>query len=97
MGRLIDADEFKNEVKREMLKGIIRENTGNALLEVIDAQPTAYDVEKVVKKMERKKQTSIECLGERNGTGFNKVMDLAIDIVRKGGEISESKRIFKPN
>ena len=42
-------------------------------------------IEKVVEELERKKRTSVECLGERNGTGFNKVMDLAIDIVKRGG------------
>ena len=42
-------------------------------------------IDKVVEKLERKKRTSVECLGERNGTGFNKVMDLAIGIVKRGG------------
>lgn len=43
-------------------------------------------IDKVVEELERKKRTSVECLGERNGIGFNKVMDLAINIVRGGVE-----------
>lgn len=55
------------------------------IIQLIEIQPTVYDIEKIVEELERKKRTSVECLGERNGTGFNKVMDLAINIVKRGG------------
>ena len=81
MGRLIDADDFK-----KFLQALCKAGAPySEVIQLLDRQATAYDVEKVVAEMERSKRTSVECLGERNGTGFNKVMDLAIKIVRKGG------------
>lgn len=79
--RLIDANSFKRFLQFLCKAGAPYDD----VIKLLDKEPTIYNLEKVVEELERKKRTSVECLGERNGTGFNKVMDLAIDIVKRGG------------
>lgn len=96
MGRLIDADKFRRYA-HEQLEGN-KTYTIDEILEMIDEQPTAYDVEKVVAELEyeleltREAQT-IEC---RNNDGYGTPLQAkfsgeigallkAIEIVRKGG------------
>jgi hypothetical protein len=80
MRRLVDIDEVIRVAKNTFPEEDVRK-----IAWVLCHTPTVYNLEKVVEELERKKRTSVECLGERNGTGFNKVMDLAIDIVKRGG------------
>lgn len=80
MRRLVDIDEVIRVAKNTFPEEDVRK-----IAWVLYHTPTAYNLDKVVEELERKKRTSVECLGERNGTGFNKVMDLAIDIVKRGG------------
>lgn len=80
MRRLVDIDEVIRVAKNTFPEEDVRK-----IAWVLCHTPTVYSPEKVVEELERKKRTSVECLGERNGTGFNKVMDLAIDIVKRGG------------
>ena len=73
--RLIDADELKAKISRStcnypelMWKKVT--------CDVINNQPTAYDIDKVVE------QVLLHCIGishERN-------LDIAIDIIRNGGK-----------
>lgn len=79
--RLIDANSFKRFLQALCKAGALYDD----VIKLLDKEPTVYNLEKVMEELERKKRTSVECLGERNGTGFNKVMDLAIDIVKRGG------------
>lgn len=89
MGRLIDADNLqfngRNYNKSQM----------KAILDFIDAQPTAYDQNKVVEQLEKKKQKH-ERLTEyekKSGTITEEfqnrkaveVLEKAIDIVKAGG------------
>lgn len=55
MGRLIDADAFKRQVAGMAISNNYPANKANALCELIDAQPTAYDPDKVVKQLEKLK------------------------------------------
>lgn len=48
--RLIDADYFKKQTAAAALKSNA-EQKGLALIKLIDNQPTAYDVEKVVEQL----------------------------------------------
>lgn len=80
LGDDVDIDDFTMLVQDAI------QAYKNMVIGTIKEQPTAYNPEKVVEELERKKRTSVECLGERNGIGFNKVMDLAINIVRGGVE-----------
>lgn len=78
MGRLIDADAFIEYVNRRY------DLCSDELRMMIEEQPTAYDISKVVAELE----------GLKNNLGFGgtlqtmyadaKISD-AIDIVRKGG------------
>ena len=73
MGRLIDADKFKVYLQEYL-------GYGHAI-PWVDAQPTAYDVEKVVKQLEEEK----EIVKEYDKYHCSVRLDKAIDIVRKGG------------
>ena len=76
MSRLIDANnlnfEGQNYNKSQM----------KAILDFIDAQPTAYDVEKVVAELEAEKFDVENC---RYDVDLNATIDMAIDILKRGG------------
>lgn len=55
MGRLIDADAFKRLVAGMAISNNYPANKANAWCELIDAQPTAYDPDKVVEQLEKLK------------------------------------------
>lgn len=86
MGRLIDADVLKNIIESEKndndeMCRICIESTK----EIIDTQPTAYDLDNVVEQL---KSVSYERYGNDDGMGGERVinMDDAIEIVKGGGE-----------
>ena len=81
MGRLIDADALAKVLKRTSVFECIRNSADKNVFEIIDAQPTAYDVEKVVKELE-----NTSCLIQSDeGCGWLNFTEDAIEIVRKGG------------
>ena len=51
MSRLIDADALKSLIAGMAISNNYPANKANALCELIDAQPTAYDVDKVVEQI----------------------------------------------
>lgn len=81
-GRLIDAEEFKNHIK-EVIK---KQNGKNIdlvpvgeLLVFIDGEPTAYDLDEVVKQLEE------ACISPSDYPGFVVDIEKAIEIVKVGG------------
>lgn len=50
--RLIDAEEFKKQVAAMCIKNKGDADRAIALIKWIDLQPTAYDVDKVVERLE---------------------------------------------
>ena len=74
--RLIDADELENVDFSECVDSM-------EIMAVIDAQPTAYDVNKVLKELRESAITlcTIKGLGSLVVLGFDDV----IEIVQKGG------------
>lgn len=79
--RLIDADKIDfNEVFVGASK--FAEDTRQAGKMLIDAQPTAYDVDKVVEELE---EYSNADEAERHGTIPVIELDDAIEIVKRGG------------
>ena len=73
--RLIDADVFKEIVGTET-------KARRMVCNLIDTQPTAYDVEKVVEQLKNQ-------ILDPNGLstfGNNVAIGIAIDIVRNGGK-----------
>lgn len=94
MGRLIDADEFKNQIVGSAILINYPPNKANALCELIDSQPIAYDVEKVVEQLnkeleladEEKRRCTIEnMLQFDEAKGYARGMACAIEIVKRGG------------
>lgn len=86
MARLIDADALIEEVKTLQVfvnglrggKGILNTYAKlyrESLLRIIDEQPTAYSVEKVVAEIKSLSGYEI----------YKNTFDLIIDIVKKGG------------
>lgn len=77
--RLIDADKLRKQIHCEYSDDL-------GILEKIDEQPTAYDVDKVVKEINE--WTFNANINVGDGTVMNHnliVMDTAIEIVKRGG------------
>ncbi|MGF0064277.1 hypothetical protein ACQRCQ_03250 [Lachnospiraceae bacterium SGI.085] len=77
MGRLINADKLNFSEQH------YNKSQTKAILDFVDAQPTAYDPDKVVEQL---KSVSYERYGN-DGMGGERVinMDDAIEIVKGGG------------
>ena len=89
--RLIDADAFRRYA-HEQLEGS-KSYSADERLEMIDEQPTAYDVEKVVEELHEFSLNTIPYCNEMlredlcddsNDCDYCKLQH-AIEIVRKGG------------
>ena len=89
--RLIDADEFKDYIidsleSYKLLTDEYRDFAGEIIrgfLKDLDAQPTAYDVDKVVEQLEEASCYIEDGYGHAGHLVFT---DEAIEIVKKGGE-----------
>ena len=78
MGRLIDADDFK-----KFLQALCKAGAPySEVIQLLDRQETAYDVEKVVEEI--KKENKDEVNAGMCESGFIHCLT-AIDIVREGG------------
>lgn len=75
--RLIDADAFKKQIAGITIANNYPANKASALCDLIDAQPTAYDPDKVVEQLD----TYITKLVGRNSALYQTVMR----IVKGGG------------
>lgn len=100
MGRLIDTEKLKADLEK-----VISKNEDMDCLDflraasVIDAQPTAYDLDKVIEQLEKKIQTHkrIAEYEKKNGTITEEfqqrkaveVLESAIKII-KAGQINEN-------
>ena len=81
MARLIDADALKKDLKSVTLSNGTLVNT-NAVLYLLEEYPTAYDVDKVVGKLEELRK---ECEDQLQDYDPNYFIDKAIKIVKGGG------------
>ena len=78
--RLIDADRLKDE----LITLPMMSNWGEAFIpSLINKQPTAYDINRVIEQLEELKETAYECYGCASGAYV--AMCNAIEIVKKGG------------
>lgn len=85
MGSLIDADAFKRQIAGMTIANSYSVNKANALCELIDAQPIAYDVDAVVKQLEAV-DNQIEIQYENNyEKGLSDGIEKAVEIVKGGG------------
>lgn len=92
MGRLIDADKLKHAIHCAYSDDL-------EILEKIDEQPTAFDVDKIAKQLKDLKAMywfSIANTGdEKLDFAYEKVgnaLDKAIDIVKRGGVKDEVQK-----
>ena len=95
MGRLIDADAFKRQIAEMTIANNYPANKANALCELVDAQPTAYDPDKVVEQLEEARQISASAKAEAIAgmcgasanyyCGAECAYERAIEIVKGGG------------
>ena len=91
--RLIDADALKEYCMRASKSDDdFRRVSLATLASVIDAQPTAYDVDKVVEKLEKRRMDALRHLRENKGTEFGyasecvyNALNEAVEIVKGGG------------
>ena len=83
--RLIDADKLIEELKiKTVSKDAHIISIANAVVNLVNNQPTAFDTEKVVEQLEGLSNAEADYYYARS----NDVIDRedAIDIVKKGGE-----------
>ena len=83
MARLIDADLLKETIKNPPIHCSLGGITIEDVLTMIDEQPTAYDVEKVVEELEEATQYVKHNGIETYVRALHPIQ--AIEIVRKGG------------
>lgn len=85
MGRLIDADAFKRLVAGMAISNNYPANKANAWCELIDAQPTAYDPDKVVEQLENERKFWENAYDSNLGKEKARSYEHAIEIVKGGG------------
>lgn len=97
--RLIDADAFKSQIAGMAISNNYPTNKANAWCELIDAQPTAYDPEKVVEQLKERTAFLKDCTKYGNKTTdqqsksydtmmmyeVNDLVDDLLEIVKAGG------------
>nr|DAM00500.1 MAG TPA: hypothetical protein [Bacteriophage sp.] len=82
--RLIDADALKKDLKSVTLSNGTLVNT-NAVLYLLEEYPTAYDVDKVMRQLEKDKFIDCETVLSDVHQGYNAGLSRAIEIVKAGG------------
>ena len=101
MSRLIDADklieDMRNLAKRQIsncpnIAEFFVSIRVDRIIDILNSQPTAYDVDKVVKQLEETREKDIPRINntttKRDEKVYKLAMSYAIDIV-KAGEIDE--------
>ena len=93
--RLIDAELFKKQVAAMTIRNGYIPEKANALCELIDSQPTAFDVGKVVKQLDK---ASDDYEFDEQGKEHVQMINLteALEIV-KGVELNERNMKGKKN
>ena len=83
--RLIDADEFKKQIAGMAIANNYPADKANRMCELIDQQPTAYDVDKVVERLDMERNRMYREDGSLMAARTNISIDKAIEIVKSGG------------
>lgn len=85
--RLIDADKFKKQIVGMTIVNNYPPDKANKLCELIDAQPTAYDVDKVteqIKEKEKKICCYVKCTENCGDCEHGYLMKGILEIVKSG-------------
>lgn len=83
--KLIDVDELKKQIAGMTIKNHYSVKRANALCKLLDEQPTAFDVDKVIGELKRDKFIESECILSDVHQGYNAGLSRAIEIVKGGG------------
>lgn len=83
--RLIDAEAFEKQVVAMAIMNGYALQKVNAFCELINKQPTAYEVDKVINELKRDKFIDSECVLSDVHQGYNAGLNKAIEIVKRGG------------
>ena len=81
MSRLIDAERFKRFLQALCKAGAPYDD----VIQLLDKEPTAYDIDKVVAELEEETKWYIAGKGTMNWNEKAINKEKAIEIVRKGG------------
>lgn len=82
--RIIDADKFKKQIAGMAIVNGYSAQKVNKMCELIDEQPTAYDVDAIVEQL--KTDSSVRLYGSGNSNNYLIPLEKAIKIVKAGGE-----------
>lgn len=92
--RLIDADKLIDHLEKVKNESASLVDMAHIIgfQSVIDAQPTAYDPDKVVEQLEKRRMDALRRMNENRGTAFEYASERvynawndAIEIVKGGG------------
>lgn len=83
--RLIDADAFKTQIAGITIANNYPTSKANAICKVIDAQPTAYDPDKVVEQLENERKFWENAYDSNLGKEKARSYEHAIEIMKGGG------------
>lgn len=89
--RLIDADKLKKDILLQNILGEPIQKIIDRYIHIVDKQPTAFDVDKVVEQLEKLADEANDKILEAGGLqiyydGYEDAMRTAVEIV-KGGEV----------
>lgn len=90
--RLIDADEFQKQIVGMAILNNYPPNKANVLCKLVDSQPTAFDVEEVVRELRDLKMRYYLTIANTGDADKDcaylnaaNAIDRAIEIVKRGG------------
>lgn len=83
--RLIDADKLKKDILLQNILGEPIQKIIDRYIHIVDEQPTAFDVDKVINELKRDKFIESECILSDVHQGYNAGLSRAIEIVKVGG------------
>lgn len=88
--RLIDADKLKKDILLQNILGEPIQKIIDRYIHIVDEQPTAFDVDKVVEQLEKLADEANDKILEAGGLqlyydGYEDAMRTAVEIVKGGG------------
>lgn len=88
--RLIDADKLKKDILLQNILGEPIQKIIDRYIHIVDNQPTAFDVDKVVEQLEKLANEANDKILEAGGLqlyydGYEDAMRTAVEIVKGGG------------
>jgi hypothetical protein len=83
--RLIDTDKLKKDILLQNILGEPIQKIIDRYIHIVDEQPKAFDVDKVINELKRDKFIESECILSDVHQGYNAGLSRAIEIVKGGG------------